>query len=68
MASCVQRIEYEEGQVYAGEWDGEGRRHGKGCLTFTDGSRYKGQFSAGYFHVSSMSTSLYTCGVQDGVL
>lgn len=53
MASCVQRIEYEEGEVYAGEWDGEGRRHGKGCLTFTDGSKYKGQFSAGYFHVSS---------------
>lgn len=52
MASVVQRIEYEDGEVYAGEWDGEGRRHGKGCLTFTDGSKYKGQFSAGYFHVS----------------
>lgn len=57
MASCVQRIEYEEGEVYAGEWDGEGRRHGKGCLTFTDGSKYKGQFSAGYFHVSFTASS-----------
>ena len=45
-------MQYEAGEVYDGEWSAEGRRHGKGCLTFADGSRYKGQFSAGFFHVS----------------
>lgn len=55
MVSVVAKIEYGEGEVYEGEWDGDGRRHGKGCLTFSDGSKYKGQFKAGLFHVSEYS-------------
>ena len=51
----MQEVRYEEGEVYAGQWDREGRRHGKGCLTFADGSKYKGQFSAGFFQVSYAS-------------
>ena len=45
------RIEYGGGEVYEGEWDKEGRRHGRGSLAFSDGSKYKGQFRAGLFHV-----------------
>ena len=51
MALCVQRIDYESGDAYDGEWSEEGRRHGKGCLTFNDGSKYRGQFAAGFFQV-----------------
>ena len=46
------RVGYDGGEVYEGQWDGEGRRHGRGSLTLTDGSRYTGQFKAGFFHVS----------------
>ena len=50
--ACVERIVYEEGGVYDGEWSEDGRRHGRGRLSLPDGSNYKGQFSAGFFHVS----------------
>ena len=52
MMECSKRIEYGGGEVYDGEWDQEGRRHGRGRLTFPDGSRYEGHFRAGFFHVS----------------
>ena len=53
MAS-VERVKYKEGgEVYEGDWSEEGRRHGKGCLSFADGSKYTGQFSAGFFQVRS---------------
>ena len=47
----VHRVEYGEGEVYEGQWNGEGRRHGTGSLLFADGSRYTGQFSSGLFQV-----------------
>ena len=56
MAVCVQRVNYESGEVYDGEWSDEGRRHGKGCLTFKDGSKYSGQFAAGFFQVRDCGT------------
>ena len=50
----MERVKYKEGgEVYEGEWSEEGRRHGKGCLSFADGSKYTGQFSAGFFQVRS---------------
>ena len=51
--ACVERVQYEGGEVYDGQWSEEGRRHGTGRLSFSDGSNYKGQFSAGFFHVRS---------------
>lgn len=49
MTLFVERIDYESGEMYDGEWNEDGRRHGKGCLTFKDGSKYRGQFTAGFF-------------------
>ncbi|KAM7102011.1 LOW QUALITY PROTEIN: MORN repeat-containing protein 4 [Ciconia maguari] len=41
---------YSNGEEYRGEWK-EGRRHGIGQLTFTDGTAYVGgHFEIGLFH------------------
>lgn len=55
MTLFVERIDYESGEMYDGEWNEDGRRHGKGCLTFKDGSKYRGQFTAGFFQVESIA-------------
>ena len=43
------RIKYDDGDLYEGEWSAEGKRHGKGVLTFTSGVRYSGDFVGGFF-------------------
>ena len=43
------RIKYDDGDLYEGEWSTEGKRHGKGVLTFTSGARYSGEFVGGFF-------------------
>ena len=48
MASLCQ-VKYDEGDVYDGEWNDEGKRHGWGSLTFADGAKYVGSFSSGLF-------------------
>ena len=42
-------IRYTEGDVYDGEWSMEGKRHGKGTLTFANGTKYAGEFVNGFF-------------------
>lgn len=32
------KVQYDDGDQYAGEWDDAGKRHGFGVLTFADGS------------------------------
>ena len=44
-----QRYVYPEGDTYDGHWNKEGKKHGLGVLTFTDGTKYEGKFSEGYF-------------------
>lgn len=44
-----QKYIYPEGDVYDGFWNNEGKKHGKGILNLTDGSRYEGNFSDGLF-------------------
>ena len=46
------KISYAEGHVYEGEWSESGRREGVGVLSFSDGSKYTGQFSGGFSQVS----------------
>ncbi|XP_074028892.1 MORN repeat-containing protein retinophilin [Leptinotarsa decemlineata] len=41
---------YENGSVYVGTWNTEGKRHGEGHLLFSDGVRYDGLFENGLFH------------------
>ena len=43
------RIKYDDGDLYEGEWSAEGKRHGKGVLTFTSGVCYSGDFVGGFF-------------------
>ena len=43
------KITYDSGDVYEGHWNGDGRRHGTGKLTFKDGIVYKGKFQEGFF-------------------
>lgn len=43
------RISYSEGDVYDGEWSGDGKRHGQGTLTFASGAKYRGEFVNGFF-------------------
>ena len=44
-----QKYVYPEGDVYDGFWNNEGKKHGKGILSLTDGSKYEGKFSDGLF-------------------
>ena len=32
------KVQYDDGDQYAGEWNDAGKRHGFGVLTFADGS------------------------------
>ena len=42
-------ISYAEGDVYDGEWSNDGKRHGRGMLTFASGAKYSGEFVNGFF-------------------
>ena len=55
MALTVQqRVEYERGDVYDGEWNAEGKRHGRGRLKMITGTEYAGEFMNGFFHGSGV--------------
>ncbi|XP_066147515.1 MORN repeat-containing protein 4 homolog [Euwallacea fornicatus] len=41
---------YENGAVYVGSWNNEGKRESEGHLLFPDGTRYDGKFEDGFFH------------------
>ena len=43
------RIQYEGGDTYEGEWSTDGKRHGRGTLTFANKARYVGEFVNGFF-------------------
>ncbi|XP_044262495.1 MORN repeat-containing protein 4 homolog [Tribolium madens] len=47
---------YENGAVYVGSWNKDGRRHGYGHLKFRNGNRYDGFFEDGLFHGLGMLT------------
>ena len=57
------KIQYDEGDVYEGEWSADGKRHGQGVLTFASGARYVGRFVNGFFQVwKHMKQSIsYSC-------
>eukprot|EP00054_Salpingoeca_dolichothecata_P031852 m.264814 g.264814 ORF g.264814 m.264814 type:complete len:150 (+) comp28250_c0_seq1:38-487(+) len=40
-------VQYDDGDIFAGEWNAEGKREGSGVLTFADGSKYSGNFVNG---------------------
>lgn len=43
-------MHYEDGTLYRGGWNSEGRRHGHGVVEYPDGSHYRGNFENGDFH------------------
>ena len=47
---------YPEGDTYEGEWSTEGKKHGFGCLKFSDGCSYEGRFQNGLFHGNGVLT------------
>lgn len=44
------KVSYDEGDVYEGEWNEDGKRNGVGCLKLNSGVTYEGQFENGFFH------------------
>ena len=52
MAQVVtrQKFTYPVGDIYDGEWNSEGRKHGYGVLILTDNTQYTGQFINGFSH------------------
>jgi len=38
---------YSDGSEYDGEWNGEGEKHGHGKLTYSNDTKYTGQFQHG---------------------
>ena len=44
------KFTYPIGDMYDGEWNNEGRKHGAGHLTLVDGTKYIGQFQNGFCH------------------
>ena len=48
------KVEYDEGDVYEGEWSSDGKRNGVGCLKLKSGITYTGQFENGFFHGSGV--------------
>ncbi len=54
------RVEYGDGEldgggsVYEGQWNEDGKRHGRGCLIMKDGAKYVGEFSNGFFQGSGV--------------
>ena len=47
-------ISYAAGDVYDGEWSSDGKRHGRGTLTFANGAKYSGEFVNGFFQGSGI--------------
>ncbi|KAG5867761.1 hypothetical protein JTB14_013837 [Gonioctena quinquepunctata] len=41
---------YENGTIYIGTWNTEGKRQGEGHISFPNGVRYDGSFEDGAFH------------------
>lgn len=48
------KVEYDEGDVYEGEWSSDGKRNGVGSLKLKSGVAYTGQFENGFFHGSGV--------------
>jgi len=38
---------YSDGSSYDGEWNGDGEKHGRGSLTYSNNTQYTGQFQHG---------------------
>jgi len=43
---CAEQT-YSDGSVYDGEWNGEGEKHGCGIMTYSNSTKYSGQFQHG---------------------
>ena len=52
MAQAVtrQKFTYPQGDIYDGEWNNDGRKHGYGILILKDDTQYTGQFMNGFCH------------------
>lgn len=48
--STYGKYRYPDESVYMGHWDAEGRRHGYGMLTLSDGSKFIGNFHHGMYN------------------
>ena len=44
------KFTYPIGDIYDGEWNDAGKKHGVGSLTLVDGTKYMGQFQNGLCH------------------
>lgn len=47
-ACAWQRYTYPVGDIYDGEWNKDGRKHGYGMLVMTDGTKFVGKFNNGF--------------------
>lgn len=47
MSQGIHEVKYDDGDVYKGHWNGDGKRDGLGVLKFADDTVYRGEFSAG---------------------
>lgn len=48
------KVEYDDGDLYEGEWSSSGKRNGVGLLKLKSGVTYTGQFEQGFFHGSGV--------------
>lgn len=48
------KVEYDEGDVYEGEWSADGKRNGAGSLKLKSGVTYTGEFENGFFQGSGV--------------
>ena len=64
------RIEYDEGHLYDGQWNKDGKREGRGLLCLKDGTKYRGEFVNGFYQghgvMSHPDGSLYEGGFDGG--
>ncbi|EGD75828.1 MORN repeat-containing protein 4 [Salpingoeca rosetta] len=70
MAEGIHEVKYDDGDIYKGHWNGDGKRDGLGVLKFADDTTYKGEFSngmnSGYGVLTFADGSKYEGQFSDG--